>query len=483
MLKNYLSVMKDNAEIVIGRNISVNIKSVSSDFIQNIKNRLTVDNPVYLKNKKMGFWTGNIPKVIKFWKNCKNWLILPRGFKNSLFKELKIRNLPYKVTDLRIINKPVRFYSTIKLRPYQIPAVERAIKFEQGIIEAPCGAGKTVVGIEIIARAGQNSLWLVHTKELAEQAIERIKHFLNIPADKIGFLGNNHWKMGEYITVGMVQTLSKRNLTSDFIKHFGLVILDEAHHTPAYSFMKVIEQFPSYYRFGFTATPYRADGLGMLMYYQIGYTVFKITQEDLSVDGNLVKPSLKRINTDFYYEYRDDFTSMIDSLTENKKRNNLIINILIDEIKGGHYCLILSDRVKHCQELNNLLKVLYPEARCTVLTGDLSKSARTRIVNLVNEGKLNAIFATSRLAEEGLDWKILDRLFLTCPSRSKRKIQQSIGRIQRPCEGKADAIVYDFVDARIDILASQYKSRFFSVYETLLSSSHEENILYKKCEE
>ena len=73
------------------------------------------------------------------------------------------------------------------MRPYQIPAVERAIKFEQGIIEAPCGAGKTVVGLEIIARTGQTSLWLVHTKELAEQAIERIEHFLKIPADKSVF--------------------------------------------------------------------------------------------------------------------------------------------------------------------------------------------------------------------------------------------------------------------------------------------------------
>ena len=272
----------------------------------------------------------------------------------------------------------------------------------------------------------------------------------------------------------MVQTLSKRSLTSDFIKHFGLIILDEAHHTPAYSFLKVIEQFPSYYRFGFTATPYRADGMGLLMYYQIGYTVYKITQEDLSMDGNLVKPSLKRVDTDFYYDYRDDFISMIDSLTANDRRNNLIIKILINEVKAGHYCLILSDRVKHCHELNSLLKTVYPEARCAVLTGDLSRSERTNIVTLVNEGKLNAIFATSRLAEEGLDWKILDRLFLTCPSRSKRKVQQSIGRIQRPCEGKIDAVVYDFVDSRVNILESQYRSRFFSVYETLLSSSQEE---------
>ena len=44
--------MKDPAEIVIGRNISVNIKTISSDLVQNIKKRLTVDNPVYLKIKR-----------------------------------------------------------------------------------------------------------------------------------------------------------------------------------------------------------------------------------------------------------------------------------------------------------------------------------------------------------------------------------------------------------------------------------------------
>jgi len=266
----------------------------------------------------------------------------------------------------------------------------------------------------------------------------------------------------------MVQTLAKRKLTSNFIKHFGLVILDEAHHTPASSFLKVIKEFPSFYRFGFTATPYRCDGLGIMMYYQIGYTVYKITQCDILLDGNLVTPAFKRVDTDFYYNYQDDFTAMVSALTEDKKRNDLIINILLEEIKEGHHCLILSERVKHCYILNEFLKKIYPDAASAVLTGDLPRIERSRIVKLVNSEKLNAVFATSKIAEEGLDWKILDRLFLTCPSRSKRKVQQAVGRIQRPYKGKMNALVYDFVDSRVGILDSQYKSRYFGVYEPLV---------------
>jgi len=134
--------MSRTVELIIGRHISLNLDTITRDFASKIRNRLTIDNPVYLKNKKMGFWTGNIPKKIKFWKNYNNWLILPRGFRNSLLKELRNSDLIYKIKDLRVINKPIKCNSSIKLRNYQIPAVERAIKLEQGIIEAPCDQGK-----------------------------------------------------------------------------------------------------------------------------------------------------------------------------------------------------------------------------------------------------------------------------------------------------------------------------------------------------
>jgi len=466
--------MEKAVEVILGRNVTVNLLTIPCEVVRKIRSKLTFPNPVYLKNKKLGYWTGNIPKDLKLWKNHGRWLVLPRGFTLSLYRELKIFDLPFRITDYRVHKEKVNFSSKIKLFDYQLPAVEKAIDFSQGIIEAPCGSGKTIVGLEIIARAGQPSLWLVHTMELAQQAIERIEEFLNIPKKEIGFIGQGRWEIGNKITVGMIQTLVKKKLSSDFIKRFGLIILDEAHHTPATSFSRIVRQFPAYYRFGLTATPYRADGLSMLMYYHIGYTIYKITEGHLSRVGKFVKPVFKRIDTDFYYDYQDDFTKMVSVLVKDKKRNNLIIKIILEEVKKNNYCLIISDRVEHCNVMYNLLKVNYPEAKCAVLTGNLSKSKRDEIVSLVNSEKLNAIFATSKLAEEGLDWKILNRLFITCPSRSKRKIQQAVGRIQRPCRGKIDAVVYDFVDFKVGVLESQYKSRYFGVYEPMTLMNYDE---------
>ncbi len=84
---------------------------------------------------------------------------------------------------------------------------------------------------------------------------------------------------------------------------------------------------------------------------------------------------------------------------------------------------------------------------------------RQEIVERLRNKEFQVIFATNPLAEEGLDLPHLDRLFLTCPSRNKRKVIQAVGRIMRPCDGKEDAIVFDFIDSEVGILESQAKSR------------------------
>jgi len=81
-------------------------------------------------------------------------------------------------------------------------------------------------------------------------------------------------------------------------------------------------------------------------------------------------------------------------------------------------------------------------------------------------GRLRVIVAT-QVADEGLDLPELDRLFLPTPCRSTAKAQQRIGRVMRPAEGKQDAIVYNFVDSQVGVLASQAKSRYYNVYSRL----------------
>jgi len=101
-----------------------------------------------------------------------------------------------------------------------------------------------------------------------------------------------------------------------------------------------------------------------------------------------------------------------------------------------------------------------------VLTGRLSKRKHEQVMQQARSGRLRVIVAT-QVADEGLDLPELDRLFLATPCRSTAKVQQRIGRVMRPAEGKQDAVVYDFVDSQVGMLASQAKSRCYNVYSRL----------------
>ncbi len=161
--------------------------------------------------------------------------------------------------------------SKIIYRPYQARAVTKLVsKSPEGVLVAPAGSGKTVMGLSIIPLVGQPTLWLTHTGPLADQAIERAEAFLpNI--GKIGMIGRQKWDKGDILTVAMVQTLVRNpDKLLKMRDDYGLVILDEAHHCPAATFMDVVSQLNSYYMYGLTATPYRRDKLEMLMFQYLG---------------------------------------------------------------------------------------------------------------------------------------------------------------------------------------------------------------------
>lgn len=81
---------------------------------------------------------------------------------------------------------PIGFASNIKLKPYQYEAFEATKKKDFGVLVAPPGSGKAILGMSIIADKGQPALILVHRKQLADQWIERIETFLGIQKKDIG---------------------------------------------------------------------------------------------------------------------------------------------------------------------------------------------------------------------------------------------------------------------------------------------------------
>ena len=252
-------------------------------------------------------------------------------------------------------------------------------------------------------------------------------------------------------------------MTEDFLNSFGCVILDESHHAPASTFERLINLFPARYRYGLTATPERRDGLTFMLNGVFGPILHEVERDELFSEGQIIKPVIRAIRTNSYMADCPDYRSLLDCVTNDADRNQLILKHLIRESETGHSCLVLSERISHIKAFSSVFSTLCSDIRSEILTGKVSKSARKAILGDADEGKVKVLFAT-KLADEGLDIPRLDRLFLTCPVRSANKVIQQVGRIMRKFSGKTDAVVYDFVDRNIGLARSQWLTRKREAY-------------------
>ena len=146
-------------------------------------------------------------------------------------------------------------------------------------------------------------------------------------------------------------------------------------------------------------------------------------------------------------------------MTEDFSRNQLIRNYIAEEYDKS--CLILSDRLEHLENLMSLLPSRLRDKAVMIsgkMTSKKGKAEREQALEDMRTGKKKYLFATYSLAKEGLDIPCLERLFLTTPQKDYAVITQSIGRIARTYDGKADPICYDFVDD-VGYLVKSYKKR------------------------
>jgi len=436
---------------------------------------LTVYNPKYQEAAAAGRSTRGIPQFIYNFENVYKGISMPRGCRRRLFREIEKNGIEdVKVIDNRIKFNHIDIDSTqIKYRPYQFsPVIDLTTASDEGLLVAPPGSGKTVIGLSIIPILGQPCMWLTHTNRLAKQVTERLDTFLpSLKDDDIGFIGGGKWKVGKIFTVGMIQTLMRNEKGLDSLKDlFGIVILDEAHHCPAATFLKVINQFNPYYLYGLTATPYRRDKLEIVMFQTIGEATAVVKVSEVEKYGGIIIPTVK------YRAIRSKqvLTSnvpriMTQHIINNKKRNNLIVGDVVREAILGNYCIVVSDRKAHCETLHDLISMAWEKTG--IATGDYSAKYQDEQVRKFYDNEITVLITTFALLGEGFDVDFLNRAFITTSFRAEGKVEQLVGRIQRSAEGKRDAIVYDYVDYDIGVLKDQFHSKYNKSKDTRCRAS------------
>lgn len=422
------------------------IQEPSEEIMRWARENLKVENPVYFKKERMGFWNGNEPEYLYLYEYRNDILYLPFGCLSTIWKFHPVKE------DYIYSIKPVErieYESHINLYPYQKQAVERAIERKNGILVMPCGAGKTQTGLELIARIGGCALWLTHTQDLLNQSKQRAENVLG--QGGYGTITAGKVNLGTHITFATVQTMAKQDL-SQFKETFDVVVVDESAHcagtpTKVTQFYKVVSALSARYKIGLTATPKRADGLEISMFALLGNVIHEVTREE--VEHTTCPVKVQTVYTrwspkgNFYREDGGmDYTKIVEEMVNDEVRFQFVSD-WINGIKEP--CIVLANRVEYLKRLCENFK---GKAICLSGQGQSKKvkEERKAALNDLNEGNIDCLFSSYALSKEGLDVPNLRYVVFATPEHDSTTVIQSAGRVGRKADGKEYGTVIDFVD-------------------------------------
>ena len=406
----------------------------------------------------MGKSVYKIQKFFKLIEESGDTIYLPRGFLNQLVVFLKENNVPYNLTDERPNAKKVKFASNITLKTDQLFAVEQGLKNDSGVIVAPSGSGKTIIGLELIAQRKLPAVILVHRQQLLDQWLDRIETFLGIPKTQIGQFTGRKKKQGKQITVAMMQTLDRMNL-SDLRNSFGTIITDECHHIPAKTFRKVISEFNPKYSYGLTATTKRKHNDEQLIYMYIGEIIAKLEESPIVISNEptasvSTEIIIKETELSLPFKFStDNFQLLSKIICFDSARNQLIVKNILTQISDGKRILLLSERKDHLEILKMYLKGL---CETIVISGEDSAAKRLIKIKQIENGHYQIILSTGQFFGEGLDFQNIDCLMLVFPFSFEGKLIQYIGRLRGKSSKKT---IIDYRDKNIPFLERQFKQR------------------------
>lgn len=427
------------------------------------KNHLIIQNPDYVKKARMHLWLGNTPQKLFLMQWDGSTLILPYGCLNTVLSMSEdVEVIPGFVEPSK-----VDFECSVPLYDYQETAMAAMQDGYYGILQSPAGSGKTQIGIALACAIGRKTLWLTHTKDLLLQSKSRAEQYMN--PKLTGTITEGQVHIGKGITFATVQTMCNLNL-SLYRDVWDCIIVDECHRvagspTAVTQFSKVLNSLAARHKYGLSATVHRADGMVSATYSLLGDIVHQVPES--AVAEKIMTVSIKPVPT--YVGLCRDFldtdgtliyAKLVNYLAENPDRNALIVKDLV--ANADHFNLILSDRLKHLEEL--MMKLPYSLRKQAVMvdgkmTSKKAKALRAQALEDMRTGQKRYLFATYSLAKEGLDIPRLDRLYLTTPQKDYAVVTQSIGRIARTAEGKDEPVAYDYVDNNIQYLVRSYKKR------------------------
>ena len=441
-------------DLIIENQIHITQNQLSAKAIQYFKRMASVVNPEFYKKQSMRVSTYGISRIIELYEETNDKLLLPIGVLEHVKNGLGASHISFRITDLRVKPKMGEMFQFLgSLTNEQQEVLQEIVKQPHGVLIAPTGFGKTVLGINLIFKLKLKTLIIVNRVNLAEQWANQINKFTS--CTNVGKLYGKDKKMGFDIDIATIQSLTSYDNLDDITKHYGLIIIDEAHHLASVSYEKLIRKFHAKHIIGLTATLKRSDGLENIITTMIGPVI-----KEVAIDSKRIKRKLTIKLTGFKLDSADELfiSDAYQRLYENKERNEMILEDIKNASKMKKNILVLTDRIQHIEMLEKEIKTI--TNHLFVIHGQLTiKAKKTFNERLKHQKEPFIILATGKYIGEGFDDCRLDTLFLTMPFRWKGTLQQYVGRLNRENHNKQEIQVYDYADIGIKYFSNMYLER------------------------
>lgn len=447
---------------VLGNLLYVEKDGLSSQLLNRLIRLAAFQNPEFYSAQAMRLSTFGKPRVIGCAEEFPRHIALPRGCVDDLECFLNSHGIALALLDQRCAGTPSAFEFHGTLHAEQESAIRGMLRFDNGVLVAPTGFGKTVLAAWLIAERKTNTVILVHRKSLLDQWRERVALFLGMPIGEIGTFSGEKKKPGGRVDVALIQSLCRKGEVNDIIAGYGHLIIDECHHIPAFTFEQVVRQAKAKYVLGLTATPIRKDGHHPIIIMQCGPVRVRIRPQDVGARQQFRHFVLVR-DTHFSLpaEAGDQAIQTIyTALANDMFRNQMILEDIRKTLDEGRSPLVLTERKEHLDLLASGLRKTVPNV--IVMQGGMGKKLRTAVdeqMRSVPQSEHRVIVATGRYVGEGFDDARLDTLFLAMPISWRGTLQQYVGRLHRAHAGKHEVRVYDYVDRNIPVLARMFAKR------------------------
>ena len=335
-----------------------------------------------------------------------------------------------------------------KLHAYQTDVLSRidsaiANGTHRILLVAPTGSGKTVIAAEMMKNAasqGQRVLFLDHRRELTKQASRKL-HDLGVDHGiaQAGFPA----RPGERVQIASIQTLHARAVRSRSLElpQADLVLVDEAHHSRAATYQRLLAAYPNAVILGLTATPCRSDGRGLGNVFDV--LIEAATVSDLISTNHLVQTKVfapvRPDLTDVRVE-RGDYVEK--QLAERMNTAKLVGDIIEHWHRLGERrrTVVFAVDVAHSVHIRDEFR------RSNVLAehidGKTPVEERDAILTKLAADKIE-IVTNCQVLTEGWDCPEVSCIVLARPTKSLGLYRQMVGRVLRPLPGKSDALILD----------------------------------------